>query len=49
MKLKFESYDDLTLGKILCIPGIIIVAGYVLQEDFKCVWRECVYESLGES
>ena len=37
MKLKFKSYDDLPLGKILCIPGIITVAGYVLQEDIKCV------------
>ena len=33
MKIRFESDDDLTLGKILSIPVCIIVARSVFQED----------------
>ena len=52
MKIRFESDDDLTLDKILSIPGMITVVGFVLQKGNKyypqvCL-HECVYESLGE-
>ena len=33
MKIKFESDDDLPLGKILNIPVSIITARYVFQEN----------------
>ena len=32
MKIKFGSDDDLTLGKILSIPGVMIVVASVFQE-----------------
>ena len=35
MRIGFESDDDLPLGKILSIPGIMIVVRYVFQEDNK--------------
>ena len=33
MKIKFESNDDLLLGKILSIPVCIVTVGSVFQED----------------
>ena len=33
MKIKFESDDDLPLGKILSMSVCIIVFGFVFQED----------------
>ena len=52
MKVRFESDDDLPLGKILSIPGMVIVVRSVLQEDSKYYLQvclvECVYESVGE-
>ena len=33
MKIKFESNDDLPLGKILSIPLCVIVVGSVFQKD----------------
>ena len=33
MKIKFESNDDLPLGKILSIPVCVIVAGSVFQKN----------------
>ena len=52
IKIRFESDCNLPLGKILSIPGIIIVTRSVLQEENKyypqvCL-HECVYESVGE-
>ena len=48
MKIKFESDDDLTLGKILSIPVGIIVARSIFQEDnnyYPQVYlHECLYE-----
>ena len=48
MKIKFQSNDDVPLGKILSIPVCIIVAGSVLQEDNNCYpqvyLHECLYE-----
>ena len=35
MKVKFESDDDLPLGKILSIPSMIIVVRSVFQKDSK--------------
>ena len=48
LKIRFESVDDLTLGKILSIPACIIVVGYVFQEGnnyYPQVYlHECLYE-----
>ena len=33
MKIRFESHDDLPLGKILSIPVCIVTVGSVFQED----------------
>ena len=35
MKIRFESNDDLSLGKILSIPSVIIITRSVFQEDNK--------------
>ena len=35
MKIRFESDDDLPLGKILSIPSMIIVVKSVFQKDSK--------------
>ena len=35
MRIRFESDDNLPLGKMLSIPGMIIVVGSLLQEDNK--------------
>ena len=52
MKSRFKSYDDLSLGKILSIPGMIIVARSVLQEDSKyysqVYLHECLYKFENE-
>ena len=52
MKIRFESDDNLPLGKILSIPSIIIVTRSAFQEDKKyypqvCL-HECLFESVGE-
>ena len=48
MKIKFESDDDLPLGKILDIPVCIITVGYAFQENnnyYPQVYlHECLYE-----
>ena len=47
MKIKFESDDDLPLGKILRIPVCVRVPGSVFQEDnnYSQVYlHECLYE-----
>ena len=50
MKISFESDDDLLLGKILSIPGMIMVVRSFLQEDNKyypqVYLHECVYISV---
>ena len=50
MKTRFESDDDLPLGKILSIPGMIIVVRSVFQEDIKyypqVYLNECLYKFL---
>ena len=38
MKIRFESDDDLPLGKILSIPVFIIDVGYVFKEDNKLIY-----------
>ena len=52
MKIKFESDDDLPLGKILSILGMVILVRSVLQEDSKYYLQvcllECMYESVDE-
>ena len=52
MKSRFESDDDLPLGKMLSIPDTMVVIRFVFQENSKhysqiCL-HECVYESVGE-
>ena len=52
IRIRFESDDDLSLGKILSIHSIIIATRFVFQEDSKycsqvCL-HECVYESVVE-
>ena len=48
MKIKFESNDDLPLGKILNIPVFIIIVRSVFEEDGKyyqqVLLHECLYE-----
>ena len=48
MKIKFESDDDLPLGKILSIPVCIITVRSVFQENnnyYPQVYlHECLYE-----
>ena len=48
MKIKFESNDDLPLGKTLNILVCIIVARNVFEEDGKCypqvLLHQCLYE-----
>ena len=48
MKIRFESDDDLSLGKILNVPSLIIVTRSVFQEDNKyypqVYLHECFYE-----
>ena len=52
IKIRFESDDDLTLGKILSIPSMIIVVGSAFQEGNKYYPQvflyECVYEFVYE-
>ena len=48
IKIKFESDDDLPLGKTFNIADMIIVVTSVLEENGKyypqCFWHECVYD-----
>ena len=48
MKIKFESDDNLPLGKTFSISDIIIVAASVLEKDGKFYPQifldECVYK-----
>ena len=48
MKIRFESDDDLPLGKRLNILVCIIVAGSVFQEDNNYYLHECLYEFVNE-
>ena len=52
MKIRFESDDDLSLGKVLSIHNLIIVNKSVLQEDSKyypqVFLHECGYESVAK-
>ena len=49
MKIRFESANDLPLGKVLNIP-VMVLTVFVLQEDnayYPQVFLfECVYKSL---
>ena len=48
METKFESNDDLPLGKILNIPVCMIIVRSVFEEDGKyhpqILLHECLYE-----
>ena len=48
MKIKFESDDDLPLGKIINFPVCVIIAKGVFEEDSKyypqVLLHECFYE-----
>ena len=44
MKIRFESDDNLPLGKILSIPGMITVVRSVLQEGNKYYPKVCFHE-----
>ena len=52
MKIRFDSDDDLPLGKILSILSMIIVTRSVFQEDSKyypqVYLHECGYEFVDE-
>ena len=48
MKIRFESNDDLSLSKILNIPGMIILAGSVFQEGNKHYQLVCVHVCVFE-
>ena len=48
MKIKFNSHDDLPLGKLLSLHDMTIVVRFVFQEDKKNYRQdfldECLYE-----
>ena len=44
IKIRFESDDDLPLGKILSIPSMIIVAKSVFQKDNKYYSKVYLHE-----
>ena len=50
MKIRFESDDDWSLGKVLGIPVMAVVTGSVFQESNECypqvILHECVYQSV---
>ena len=46
MEIRFESDDDLPLGKILSIPRMIIVARSAFQEDNKYYLQAYLHEYL---
>ena len=52
-QLKFESYDDLPLGKILNIPVCVIIARSFFQENDKYYpqvhLKDCFYEYKHEN
>ena len=52
MKIRFESDDDLTLGKILSIPVCIIAVESVFKKDNnyypQAHLHECLYEFVNE-
>ena len=52
MKIKFESDDDLSLGKILSIPVCIVAVGSLFKEDKnyypQAHLHECLYEFVNE-
>ena len=49
MKIKFESNDDIPLGKILNIPVCTIIVKSVFEEDGKyypqVLLHECLYDN----
>ena len=49
MKIRFESEDDFPLGKILSIPGMIIVTRSVFQGDNKYNTRVYLHEFISMS
>ena len=52
MKIRFESDDDLTLGKILSFPVCIIAVESVSEKDnnyhSQAHLHECLYEFVNE-
>ena len=48
MKIKFDSNDDLPLGKILNIPAYIIIVRSVFEKDGKYYPQVLLYECLYE-
>ena len=46
MKIRFESDNDLRLGKIISIPSMITVTRSVLQEDNKFYPQVYLHERL---
>ena len=48
MKIRFESDDDLPLGRILSVPMCVIAVGSVFQEDSNYYPQDRLYECLYE-
>ena len=52
IKIRFESYDNLPLGKILITPVCIIAVGFVFKKDInyypQAHLHECLYEFVNE-
>ena len=44
MKIRFESDNDLPLGKVLSIPGMIKVFRFVFQKDNKYYSQVYIHE-----
>ena len=48
MKIRFESYDDLSLDKAFSISDMIIAAASVLEKNdkyyLKIILHECAYK-----
>ena len=46
LKIRFESDDDLPLGKMLNIPSLVIVTRSVFQEDNKDYSQVCMVSTI---
>ena len=44
MKIRFESNDNLPIGKILIIPSMIMVVKSVFQKSKKYYPQVCLHE-----
>ena len=48
LKVKFESLDELPLGKIINIPVCVIIISSVFKEDYKYYPQDFLYDCFYE-